>query len=119
MQWIKQAQAYLIGAAAERYASRFLRRQGLELIGRNFRCRGGEIDLIFREGEQWVFVEVKFRRQRQYGQASEYFHASKRRKFERAMLTFMQLHGLNPAHADHRIDLLAIEGKHIQWFKQI
>lgn len=119
MQWIKRVQAHLLGAAAERQAQRYLQRQGLHFVTRNFRCRSGEVDLIFTEGQQWVFVEVKFRRQSDFGQAHEYFHASKRRKFELAMLAFMQQHGLNPAHTDHRIDLLAIQGEQIDWFKQI
>jgi putative endonuclease len=50
------------GAQAERLAERFLLKRGLTLLARNFRCRFGEIDLIMREGETLVFVEVRLRR---------------------------------------------------------
>ena len=46
------------GAAAEALAARFLQAQGLRIIERNYRCRGGEIDLIARDGPSLVFVGV-------------------------------------------------------------
>lgn len=49
------------GAAAEVLAARHLRAQGLEVLARNVRCRGGEIDLLCREGETLVIVEVRMR----------------------------------------------------------
>jgi putative endonuclease len=48
-----------IGGAAEDRALRLLLAQGLTLVGRNFRCRVGEIDLIMRDGPSLVFVEVR------------------------------------------------------------
>ncbi|TMG83752.1 MAG: YraN family protein, partial [Betaproteobacteria bacterium] len=50
------------GAAAEALAARFLMARGLSIVGRNYRCRGGEIDLIVRDGKTLVFVEVRLRR---------------------------------------------------------
>ena len=50
------------GAAAEVLAARFLMARGLSIVGRNYRCRGGEIDLIVRDGKTLVFVEVRLRR---------------------------------------------------------
>lgn len=50
------------GDDAERIAERFLTRRGLELVARNYRCRYGEIDLIMRQAETLVFVEVKLRK---------------------------------------------------------
>ena len=52
------------GADAERIAERFLIRHGLALVARNYHCRFGEIDLIMRQGESVVFVEVKLRKTR-------------------------------------------------------
>lgn len=49
------------GAAAEVLAARHLRAHGLEVLARNVRCRGGEIDLLCREGEVLVVVEVRMR----------------------------------------------------------
>jgi putative endonuclease len=50
------------GDDAERIAERFLTKRGLELVERNYRCRYGEIDLIMRQAETLVFVEVKLRK---------------------------------------------------------
>ena len=50
------------GDDAERIAERFLVRHGLTLVARNYRCRHGEIDLIMRDGESLVFVEVRLRK---------------------------------------------------------
>ena len=50
------------GADAERVAAAALERDGLRVVERNVRFRGGELDLVCRDGEVWVFVEVKARR---------------------------------------------------------
>ena len=55
------------GAAAEALAAAHLARQGLAVVERNFRVRGGEIDLICRDGRTLVFVEVRLRRNAGYG----------------------------------------------------
>lgn len=62
---------YRKGRVFERKASRFLQRQGLVLIQQNFRCPGGEIDLIMRDGDCLVFVEVRYRRHTDFGTAAE------------------------------------------------
>ncbi len=51
-----------LGARGEREAERFLRRKGLRILHRNWRCEGGEVDLIAQDGRWLVFVEVKTRR---------------------------------------------------------
>ena len=49
------------GALGERTAKKFLQRQGLKFLAANFRSQRGEIDLILRDGDCLVFVEVKTR----------------------------------------------------------
>jgi putative endonuclease len=51
-----------VGAAAEEAAARSLEDAGLRVVDRNVRMRGGELDLVCRDGDGWVFVEVKARR---------------------------------------------------------
>lgn len=123
MQWIKQALSPFIGSEAERHARTFLEQQGLNFVTQNYRCRTGEIDLIMQDGEELVFVEVKFRSKSQHGAAKEFFHPSKRRKFESAVMHYMQEQVLNPSVIPHRIDLVAIEGHagrhNIEWLKSI
>ncbi|WP_407075554.1 YraN family protein [Paraglaciecola sp.] len=124
MGWIKQAISPLIGKEAEGLARTFLEKQGLTFIEQNYRCRTGEIDLIMQDGEQLVFVEVKYRSRSQFGSAMEYFHPAKRRKFISALMYYMQENKLNPSIAPHRIDLVAIDNNKanqddINWLKNI
>ncbi|MGB5454197.1 MAG: YraN family protein [Sedimenticolaceae bacterium] len=58
-----------LGKDAETRAETLLRRSGLRPIARNYRCRAGEIDLIMRDGEHLVFVEVRLRSHPGYGGA--------------------------------------------------
>ncbi|WP_371229317.1 YraN family protein [Roseovarius sp. 2305UL8-3] len=51
--------AYLSGASAEAAVARYLGRRGCDLVAERWRGKGGEIDLILREGETYVFCEVK------------------------------------------------------------
>lgn len=123
MQWIKQALSPFIGSEAERFARTFLEQHGLTFIMQNYRCRTGEIDLIMQDKDELVFVEVKYRSKSQHGSAIEFFHASKKRKFESAVMHYMQEKGLNPSVIPHRIDLVGIEGKgsqqNINWLKSV
>lgn len=68
------------GARSEANAARFLMRQGLETVTRNHRCRGGEIDLICRDGHTLVFVEVRMRQCGDYGGAGASITTAKRRR---------------------------------------
>ena len=124
MQWIKQALSPLIGSEAERFARNFLEQQGLTFIMKNYRCRTGEIDLVMQDGDELVFVEVKYRSQSQYGSAIECFHSRKKRKFESAVMHYMQQKNFNPSVVLHRIDVVGIEGKgqkqqNITWLKSV
>jgi putative endonuclease len=58
------------GLLAERLAAAFLERNGLSILARNYRCRGGEVDLICEDRQVLVFVEVRLRRNACYGGAA-------------------------------------------------
>lgn len=119
MQWIKNRYSHLVGKKAEQQASEYLQQQGLSLVCENYRCRSGEIDLIMKEQDQLVFVEVKYRTNTDFGHALEYFHLHKRKKFEKAVSHYLHEQRLNPTLIDHRIDLVAIENTDIQWLKSV
>ncbi|MBI3140573.1 MAG: YraN family protein [Rhodocyclales bacterium] len=72
------------GKHAEELAARFLARHGLRIVGRNYRCRGGEIDLICRDGATLVFVEVRLRSNPRFGGAAASITAAKQRRLIRA-----------------------------------
>jgi putative endonuclease len=81
----------LLGDEGERLACRHLKRSGMRIVTRNFRDPSGEIDVIAREGETLVFVEVKTRRS---GDPLEAVTAEKQRRLTRAGLVFLRKHGL-------------------------
>jgi putative endonuclease len=62
---------------------------GYEIIERNYRCRGGEIDIVAREGGDLVFVEVKPRRSLDFGSGSEAVDARKQQKLILAAQTYL------------------------------
>lgn len=68
------------GQAAEALAARHLEQRGLRILQRNFRIRGGEIDLICRDGRTLVFVEVRLRSRQDFGGAGASITATKRRR---------------------------------------
>ena len=72
------------GTAAEDLALRYLEARGLSLVTRNFRCRTGELDLIMRDGEHLVFVEVRSRRSTRYGTPAESVTRTKQQRLLRA-----------------------------------
>lgn len=72
------------GALAEDMAARFLLRQGLQVLARNHRCRGGEVDLVCRDGRTVVFVEVRLRTHPDHGGPAESITAGKRHRIVRA-----------------------------------
>lgn len=59
-----------LGKDAETRAEAMLMHEGLRTIARNYHCRGGEIDLVMRDGDQMVFVEVRYRSHSGYGGAA-------------------------------------------------
>jgi putative endonuclease len=104
-----------IGKINEDLALKFLQNNGLQLIGANFNCRYGELDLIMRESDVLVFVEVKYRRSKSFGGALSAVTSAKQRKLVRTALWYMQQNGLSNHPA--RFDVVAIDGDDIQWFK--
>ena len=78
-----------IGPLGERLAARFLRKQlGYRILRRNCRSKLGEIDLIARDGNEVVFVEVKTRSSRTWGDPETAVTPAKRRKLCRAAAAF-------------------------------
>ncbi|MBC7646279.1 MAG: YraN family protein [Pseudopedobacter sp.] len=93
------------GEEAETRALEHLLAQGHVLLERNYRIRGGEIDLITLEGEVMVFTEVKQRKRGNFGTALESVSAKKVKLVRRAALRYMKRDDLFC-----RFDVIAIEG---------
>lgn len=93
------------GTAAEETARHYLETQGLTLIARNFRCRGGELDLIMRDGDYLVFVEVRSRRHSRYGTPAESITPAKQQRLLRTAAIYLQR---QPLDAPCRFDVVAM-----------
>jgi putative endonuclease len=83
-----------LGRRGEEAAARFLYKRGYEIIERNWKCFAGEVDLIARDGDALVFVEVKTRSDASHGFPSEAVTAKKRDKYERIALAYVSNHDL-------------------------
>lgn len=96
-----------IGATAEAAAARALGERGYVIVARNVRLRGGEIDLVCRHRETFVFCEVKARRPSSFGVAVESLTREKRRRLERLAETYLARVGRRDA--PFRLELVAVE----------
>ena len=104
------------GAAAEQLAADYLQNRGLRLVERNFRVRGGEIDLICRDGKSTVFVEVRLRSRGEFGGAAASITAAKQARLILAARHGLQRHGETPCRFDCVL-LDGLEPKNIEWLR--
>ena len=80
----------LLGDRGERAAARFLRKLGYKIVARQYRNRFGEIDIIARDGQQIVFVEVKTRSSTNAGEPFEAVNRRKQQKLTNLALAWMK-----------------------------
>ena len=108
----------VIGQRAEDLAARFLEKQCLCVVARNFRCRGGEIDLVCRDGNALVFVEVRLRRNAAYGGAGASITPIKQRRIILAAQHYLLAHA--KADCDCRFDCVLLDAadeQRIEWIR--
>jgi putative endonuclease len=83
-----------LGKEGEKLAGRYLRRHGFKILYRNFRGRkGGEIDLVCRERDTLVFVEVKARTREDFGRPLEAVNRAKQHRISLGGLAWLRLLG--------------------------
>lgn len=108
------------GTDAEDQACRFLRRQGLRLIARNYHCRQGEIDLIMQDADNLVFVEVRYRRQSRYGSGLESVDRRKQQRIAHCAAHYLHRHP-RAAELAARFDVVALtpgaDEPRIEWIR--
>lgn len=100
--------SHRIGAIGEELARHHLEAKGYRVVATNYRCRWGEIDLIARDGREWVFVEVRTRRSSAYGLPEESITASKARRLALTAQDFLTQGRTRSEEPEWRIDLVAI-----------
>ena len=95
-----------LGNVGEDLACEELERRGYAIIARRYRRRGGELDIIARDGKTMVFVEVKAREGRAFGEACEAVTPNKRRTITRLALDYLMRHRLTECAC--RFDVVSI-----------
>jgi len=96
----------LLGKEGERVAEQYLKKKGYKLVERNYRCPGGELDLIVLDRRVVVFVEVKTRTGRGFGTPAEAVEFRKQRRMIRAAQFFLSAKGLHQR--DARFDVVGV-----------
>lgn len=95
------------GAHGEKLAQGFLKKRGYRIIETNYRCKVGEIDIVARQKDSLVFVEVRTKRSLVFGTPEESLSYSKRSRMRNAAYQYLRTHENTPE--SWRIDLVAIE----------
>ncbi|HEX7475622.1 MAG TPA: YraN family protein [Dehalococcoidales bacterium] len=101
---MKRSETGLLG---EKLAQNFLKKKGYRILENNYRCRYGEIDIVARQGQCLVFVEVRTKNNLKFGTPEESISYSKMQHMEQAAEFYAQEHRTEGL--EWRIDLIAIE----------
>jgi len=113
-----QTQQQITGRNNEVLACQFLKQHKLKLVETNYHCRYGEIDLIMRDKDSLVFIEVRYRAQDRFGSAMESVNVYKQRRLIATAKHYLQQ---TQAPLPTRFDVIAISGKghetKINWLK--
>lgn len=103
------------GDAAERRALDHLQHQGLRLLASNYHCRAGEIDLVMRDHDYLVFVEVRQRSNPRFGGPLASVDAAKQRRLVATAQHYLQSTGTD---APARFDVVAIDADNrLEWVR--
>jgi len=105
------------GAQAEQWAAQYLRQQGLKPVTENYRGRFGEVDLIMRDGAALVFVEVRLRRNADFGGAAASIDTRKQQRLIRTAQQYLaSLAHIPPCRFD-AVLMDDAQGANVQWLK--
>jgi putative endonuclease len=95
------------GLIGEKLAADFLTKQGYEIIETNYRCKEGEVDIIAKDGDFLVFVEVRAKSSRIFGSPEESVTARKKEHLKNVAARYQETHDYLPT--QWRIDFVAVE----------
>lgn len=112
--FLRRTAKQISGQIGEDDALAYLQCQGLTLVERNFRCKGGEIDLVMQAPDTLIFVEVRKRADTKHGGAAASVTPAKQKRLIFAAHIFLQRYKMPPA---CRFDVIAIDGTEISWLK--
>lgn len=95
-----------LGLRGENIACRLLRKKKYDILVRNFKCPNGEIDIVARDGENLVFIEVKSRMKSSRGRPAEGLRTEQKKRIMNAAKTF--LHQIGSPDVVYRFDLIEL-----------
>lgn len=95
-----------VGIFGEKQAAQYLRNKRYKILNMNFRCRQGEIDIVAKDGNTIVFVEVKTRRSSNFGKGMEAVDFHKQQKIRKVALYYLNKY--TPTFRDIRFDVVDI-----------
>ena len=99
-----------LGSSGERLAQEYLGGAGYEILETNYRCQWGEVDIITRDGDSLVFVEVRTRRSTSFGTPEESITKEKAQRLIATAETYLDEH--QSSAAQWRIDFISVEMDH-------
>lgn len=99
---------HLTGSEGEAVAARYLKKKGYTVVGQNYACRFGEIDIIARNREYVVFVEVKTRKSEEFAAAREFVTPAKQARVQKAAMLWLQQ---NETELQPRFDVIEVVGQ--------
>jgi len=105
-----------LGTEKEMLAVEYMKQQGAILLEQNFYFRGGEIDLIIKDGEYICFIEVKYRNSRNYGFPEEAVTPAKQKKIIQGARIYLYRNHY-PSDTPCRFDVISVYKDEITWIK--
>lgn len=119
--WTSKPSTRDIGQLTEAFAAKYLENQGLIYHEKNQHSRLGEIDLIMKDGDIIVFIEVKYRSSTNFGGAISAISSKKQQKIRKTAAFYLQQCSLNEYNTPCRFDVIALQGNinnpEITWLK--
>ena len=108
------------GQEYEDLAAAYLEKQGLTILERNYHCRQGELDIIAKNKQFVIFIEVKYRKNNRYGEPFAFVDIRKQRRMIHTALHYCQYKGIGEKYP-MRFDVVSIQTKDtqfdIQWLE--
>jgi len=107
-----------VGSEYEQRAAEYMRRNGMRILEMNYRCRQGEIDIIGKESDYLLFVEVKYRKDKKLGYPIEAVTPAKQSRILQTARYYLYSHQL-PESTKLRFDVISILGEDITYYRNV
>lgn len=107
-------ESHITGRIGEELAINYLQRKGYKIIEKNFQCRQGEIDIIAKDKDEIVIIEVKTRKCLEYGKPAEAVNETKKKHIYKATEYYLYIKKLEKAYI--RIDVIEVYIKENKYY---